>query len=648
MIQKAVRMAVVFALMLLVLIPLEISWAKGWEKIPQSEQALASVPWAPSAPAVVLFHNSSIVLSPKGSSSHREEHVRVKILAEEGKEYGSVRIPSSEYHRLRDLEARTISPDGTEVPLAKDAVFEKTYSAYYRQQLTTFAMPNVSVGSIIEYKYSIYFDRALTFWEIYFQDELPILSREVSFEKPHRYEFNANYIDPAGGKPTRETHESRKALIVTYSASNMAPVPDEPFRPPFVDLSARVQFVPRVIYIGGQGTTPLSRSWKNLADVFKKYIYEDFVKGSKRTRARAKELVAGLSTDEERAAAVYRFVRDEIATDPSTSISVGDTTSDRVLEEGEGTPTEKALVLQTMLAAVDIDSSLGWTNLRADGDIHLEFPGISRLGRTLVVMNPDGERIFLDAADPDAAFGYLQPELENVLCLLLAGEKPDWVRTPELSDEDSRRAARIDLQVEDGGRIVGSGELTLTGHHAWRYLNWKDTPDAAAAAWTEWLADRHPGYDINETKVTESVDDGHIAVTWVLAQRAEEVLGDEATIRLAAPLALQANPFTLEVEERQTKVFLSFADQEEVETHVVWPESWQIDIEPRWKNAGSLTGKIATELEVDAEARTLHAKRTFTQTSREVAPNWVYGELRQIYQICVENDAETLVLARRE
>ena len=87
-------------------------------------------------------------------------YVRLKILTEEGKKYADVEIP---YERRRfsiaDVEGRTIHSDGTSVPFTGkpyDKVLVKT--ATLRYQAKVFSMPDVQVGSILEYRYQLRYE----------------------------------------------------------------------------------------------------------------------------------------------------------------------------------------------------------------------------------------------------------------------------------------------------------------------------------------------------------------------------------------------------------------------------------------------------------------------------------------------------------
>src|SRR5438309_12109047 len=75
-----------------------------------SELALKDVSFAPGASAVVL----DWTIERDDDRNFENQHVRIKVLSEEGKKFANVEIP---YWRnstsVRKIQARTIQPDGT-------------------------------------------------------------------------------------------------------------------------------------------------------------------------------------------------------------------------------------------------------------------------------------------------------------------------------------------------------------------------------------------------------------------------------------------------------------------------------------------------------------------------------------------------------
>jgi hypothetical protein len=634
------------ALLITVLLGVPVARAKSWGKITKEERQLSSVPWYPEATAVILLHRTEILLSSSANPSRVNQHVRLKILTEEGLKHGTVSISSSEFDRLKDLDARVVLPNGEEVRLPKKAVFEKRYSSYYDLQQTAFVMPRVEVGAIVEWKYTIYFDYPLVAWEIPFEGELPTRRREIVFSKPAFVEFRASFADRLGRAPSYRLQEGLGTSQAEYTLTDLPPLPDEPYRPPYRDLVSMVQFIPTALAVGHRSPIDFGRDWEGVVARFQRLSYAESREDARKARSVAGEMTAGIEEAKEKARTLYHFVRDEIETQRSRRLVASDPL-DKVLDDREGTMAEKVLLLQVMLEAAGISSSIGWTNPASRGKLYPQVPTLGRVNQMLVAADLAGKRIFLDPADRAAAFGILGPELEGVRCLLVDGEKPNWVRLPESPPSRSRRLARVRLRLDDGGRLSGEADLELTGHHAWAHLATEKSEDEKVEEWNEWLLERLPGFMVDVTGTEESVEERTVRVEWSMNQREEEVLGDEVSLPIAEPLAIKVNPFGLEPQQRITPVRMPFKDSSEVRLELEWPEGWELDIEPSLIGTGNQAGVIRTVLDSDPESRSLTMTRTFDHRMRELAPGEPYAELRKLYHRCVEIDAQTIVLVKR-
>jgi hypothetical protein len=142
-----------------------------FQPVSQEELKMTSEPNAPGAPAVILYrevyrddcgitcHSTSVGLM----SADRFEHnyFRIKILTEAGRKYGDIEIPLSDgVGNIANINARTIRPDGSIINFSGQ-VFQKTIvkAKGYKYVAKTFTMPDVQVGSIIEYYYTINFNK---------------------------------------------------------------------------------------------------------------------------------------------------------------------------------------------------------------------------------------------------------------------------------------------------------------------------------------------------------------------------------------------------------------------------------------------------------------------------------------------------------
>jgi hypothetical protein len=624
------------------------SSAQDWPEIPADERVLTSVDYHPSASAVVLYERGRLMIDEDAVSSYLSVYRRIKILTEEGKEHGTIDLFSSDFFRVKDLQARTHKADGTIVDLPDDAVYDKKRSAYYNRMVTSFAMPDVEVGAIIEYQYKSYFDSIfLTRWW-FFQSDLPVMQSQFEFVMPRGFEYQPLKVKTLANREIRE--ENRRdawGLTRIYTMERMPPVPDEPYRFPFEALSSRVKVLPTKIQ---RSTAPtLLDSWKSAISLIqggRSYGYKRFRAALGDVKKTAKELTASLGGKREKAEAIYRFVRDEVVTEEYYGIGTGEQTARAVLGDRRGDIAEKALLLQCLLDAAGIGSGIGWTSPADSVYLSKKVPDLGQFEVVLVIAELGKEQVFLYPSDRKLAFGALPPELEGNPCLLADSKKEEWVTTPVTPAEGSRRLARIELDLDADGRLAGSGSLLLSGNQAWEKLQWEGTEEETQDAWEEWVEDKFPGFDITEVELNEQVEQQELRLSWRLQQREEEVLGDEASIQLAQPVAIAKSPFVLGAMHRLTPVHLSFAFNDRVELRLTVDPAFSADLQPRLADVSNDAGHYITTFVTDENGKQMTCTRELQIDKRNYIGAQEYVTLKNLFDAAATGDSEQLVLIR--
>ncbi len=641
-----------------------------WPEITGEERALTELAWRPNAPAVILRREGRLNLTrfvaatttrqtysastTPGTSSFQEVFTRIKILTPEGTKFGSISVPSTPVWRLRDLDARTVLPDGSVVPLEGETTFKKSYSAEFGGDLISFVMPDVEPGAIIDYRYRHYFDSLFFPEPWFFESELPTQSSRFVCDIPQIYQYDTDFRCSSGIAVGQEKRGYVAGTLLTYTAEQVAPVPNEPASVPFADLACQVTLLPtsfrlprRRRIVASWFPVNVLDSWRNVINHFvgdRDNGYGHLRSDIGTTNRQARRIGAGLKGQRERAEAVYRWVRDEITTRGPPGIGTGVRRADGLIKRREASRSEKALLLQLMLKALKIPSSAGLTRNRYAGQIVTEVPNPAQFDSILVVAEIDDSRVFLFPADRRLAFGALPPALEGVACLLIDERHEVWVTTP--LSPPSQQNVFLELTLDEAGVLSGTGAMTLTGHHAFNVLLRRPTRQATLAGWIGWIEDNLPGFSVQAIGVTEEVEKRLVQVGWEIKAREETVLSDEASIGVAAPFAVTRNQFTQAPEQRQTPLLLAFSETQNLNLTLTWPPGWVVDYRPRLRSVETAIGSLKTALSIDEQERSLTLKRVFTRDSNELTIQ-EYGALHQLYREIVANDAEEIILIRQ-
>jgi transglutaminase-like putative cysteine protease len=631
--------------------------AEAFPPITEQDRTLTAVPGQPNAPAVVLFRKGELhMMNPASQdvSSYLRVEVRLKILTAAGKDRGDVKIAHSGFFRLQGIEGRTVLPDGTVVPLPKDVQFRRTTSRSRRVYVTSVAFPAVEVGAILDYHYTVKWDSIFFLDPWFFQDRIPVLHSEIVYDVPVTLQAAAWKSDPMHVGLKSETLKGQEGTRLRAWADDLPAVPEERDSLPFSDMAAQEMMLPTA-YVTRNVVQRLFESWAATCKVFDDE-YEAARRKDGDSAQRARQLAAaappatsgaGASRQRREAAAIYRFVRDEVATEEANRVWLPRfSTAGAVFDNRKGEPAEKALLLQVMLAAIGIDARLVWAADREDGSIDMQVPNPAWFDRVLVAAQIDGQRVFLDPEDRALSFGHLQPGYEGTNALLYDARKPEIITLPETPFDQNVRRARLELTVDAAGRAAGRGTLTLLGQPAWQKTGWTGGRGTAEDAWKDWLGKQFPGYDVGGVGLSEGLDEPRVEVSWTLAQHAEDALGDQEALVPSRPVGPVRQPFPAGA-KRLSAVTLAFAERSEVDLVVHWAEGWQPDAVPRAARVQTAAGEVVATVTMDAAARTLTYQRRFDIAHRKAATAEQFHLVQALFEEAQKSDAQPLVLSRR-
>src|SRR5882724_10407962 len=127
--------------------------AQNWAPIPPDQLSLDRAPNGLRLHALLLYR--SVAFDDQKKTA--EYHLQIKVLTEEGRGRADVEIPFVKgATEVTDLRARTVQPDGRATTF-DGTVYEKTVvrARKFRYLAKVFTMPDVQVGSILEYRYTV-------------------------------------------------------------------------------------------------------------------------------------------------------------------------------------------------------------------------------------------------------------------------------------------------------------------------------------------------------------------------------------------------------------------------------------------------------------------------------------------------------------
>jgi Domain of Unknown Function with PDB structure (DUF3857) len=238
-----------------------VAAAGDWLPATPDELHMTSEPKAPRAPAIYLDYQ----VDRDDHASQEMDYARIKILTEEGRKYGDVAIRFDENQEsISAIEARTTHPDGSIVKFdgkVYDTPIVKGHGLRYMAK--TFTIPDVQLGSIIEYRYRRR-GRDVGFVHYVYNSHWilnhALFIRHGKFTLQPDPHFTIAWSWPQGLPDGSGQPEKKRGLIQLETHDVPAFVTEE-YMPPEDALKQRVDFM----YIDGDAPTDVDKFWNHYA-----------------------------------------------------------------------------------------------------------------------------------------------------------------------------------------------------------------------------------------------------------------------------------------------------------------------------------------------------------------------------------------------
>jgi transglutaminase-like putative cysteine protease len=622
----------------------------SFQPVNPEELKMTSEPLAPGAPAIILYRQ--VDRDDNGRTSHEDNYVRIKILTEEGRKYANVEIPFLKGgNDVGNLHARSIRLDGS-IADFDGKVFEteivKARGVKYMAK--TFTLPDVQVGSIVEYyytydykEYSLYESNWILSQDLFTKDaRFSLKPFKGTLENPFTVRWWP-YLPP-GITPPQEGPDH----VIRLEAHDIAAFQVEDFMPPQNEMKSRVDF----IYSDEAFEPDPNKYWKKVEKKLDGPI-ESFVGKPKAMESVVAQIVSPNDSPEEKLRKLY----DRVQSLRNTSYEVEKTeqeekrekekapaNAEEVWKRGYGNGTQLTWLYLALARAAGFEAYPVLVSDRRNYFFAPRSMDRNKLDANVVLVKLNGKDIYCDPGAAFTPFGLLEWPETSVAGLRLDKDGGTWIQSMLPQSSDSRIEHKAKLRLSETGDLEGKVTVVFTGLEAMsRRMEERHSDDIARK---KYLEDQVREY----IPVAAELDlvnqpDWSSSSQPLVAEFNLKIPGwvSGAGKRAFLPVGIFSAPekHMFEHANRVHPLYFEYPFERQDDITIDLPLGWQVQSLPKpQKQDGHV---VSYSLGVDGDAGSIHLTRTLT-VDMLILEQKYYGALRNFFQVVRSGDEEQVVL----
>jgi len=643
-----------------------------WPPLTPEELAMKDDPTNPGAPAIILNREEHI----DDMELFETNYCRIKILTDEGKKYARVEIPlGKDVSQIEDIEARTVRSDGSAVDFTGQ-IFEKVIvrAGEFKFLAEAFTLPDVQVGSIIEYKYKA----RRPPWALYSTSW--IVPRELTTRRAHfslrPYAGRAIALIWSGGcaprrarvslrpsarrviawtpsgLPANKAPERRKDGTIHLELENIPAFAEEEYMPPADMLKPRVAFFYLSSFPGEKEVKTSDDFWKQ----FCKWVHkgtEEFIGEHKAVKRVVAEIVNPADPSDAKLRKLYARVQQIRNLSSEQSKTQKEEKREKlkdnqdvedVLKHGYGSEPEINVLFVALARAAGIDASMLYVTDRSRWFFQPNLLRWGQLSASVVQARVGSKDVFLDPGTRFCPYSLLPWQETDTKGLRPEKEGFTSVTTPQPESAEAVVERNATLHLAQDGTLEGNVQVKFAGQEALELrLDNRHADDAGRRKiledeMKEWLP-KGTSVELKSTPNWESSEASLSAEFTVKVQDFATATGR----RLLLPLAIfQANEkYPFQSSKRVHPIYFRYPFQELDTITVTLPKGYQVESlpAPRSKEFPFCRYDIARR----SQDGTLRLERRLVMDGH-FFPVEAYSALRTFYDSVRAGDEEQVVL----
>jgi len=599
----------------------------------------------PQAGALVLFCDEKINVSAENTQVSDMRYI-IKILNERGKEnFSETHIEYDSTFEKVELEyARTIKPDGSVVDVGsrhiRDVSKYLNYPLYSNVRVFIISFPEITEGAVIEYKVKILRSQMINKKDLCMaysvQDSEPIIAASFSLSMPEERTLNLRVINSKyntfKAKLEPETQKEKGMVIYKWEFKDIPQILPEANMPPVVEVN------PVILISTFSSWEDLHRWWWPLV--------EDKIKADEAIKEKVEELVSGITSDEQKARAIYNFCAQKIR---YVAVEYGQGgyephKAEDIFKNKYGDCKDQAILLVTMLREAGVVASFPVLIPTKDYyNLDPDFPS-SLFDHCIAAVQLLDKTVFLDPTMETCSFDDL-PSADQNRNVLLCFEKGYRIEHINFYPAEHNLVKQvIDINIQDDESITCKKSVFTYGTYdqAQRYWLLYTPPQLVEEKLKEKIQDVSIGADLKNYTI-DNLNDINTPIILRYNFSGKEYFVNAGNLRMIPQLASLDTRLTAK-DKRVYQLDFDILNSNQTELRIGIPEGFSVKYLP--DNVDENNKWIKYNLNYKKQESNIYFSQNYELKSHIVSQD-EYPEFKKLFEGLAKRIKQRIVLEKK-
>ncbi|AWA29646.1 hypothetical protein HYN48_05855 [Flavobacterium magnum] len=621
-----------------------------------------------TAAAAVLYNKGVTKFNYSAEKGFTAEHIfemRIKIYKKEGLQYANYEVPyyigyenlNPDVLNVTDAVTYNIVNGKVEkTKIGSEGKFTEKVNKNWKT--VTITLPNVKVGSIIEFRYTLKSEDLMSFPTFVFQRDIPVDYVEYRTEIPVTYGYKpvikglfkgieyksaveSNSIGFRNATTTRTDYLEFNQVTTTYIGKSIAALRPEPLVDNVENYRSAIDHELEVIRERDErNNQDFSKTWEGVArKIYKRAEFGKQLERNDYFDGELRQLLNGVEGNDERVKAIFGYVKAKMNWNGEFGY-LTDKGVQKAWVDRTGNSAELNFILTAMLNAAGVTAYPVLVSTVGHG-IPV-YPNQTGFNYVLTACNFNGKQTLLDACTRKAPPGILPLYALNWNGRLIArdGNSEEINMQPQAS---SKNNTSIVATLDDTGHLKGQVRVYKTDYEAFGYrqqfggMNQDQYLERLENDLNK-IAISH--YSVENTEdLTEPIKEAFDFTSDGLA----EIIGDRMYLSPSLFLQQPKNIFT--GDERQLPVFFGYPKQSKIVVTLEIPKGYSVESIPLPMSVATPENVAAFRYEVKSLGNKIQVSIS-SEVNKMLVSQDFYPVLKDFFQKLTDKRNEKLVLKK--